>query len=94
MLPVVWRASARDDLREIVAYLARENPIAARRMKDLLAAAITPVAEHPYLFRASERIPGLREVVAHPNYIVLYKVASDRIEVVNVVHARQQFPKS
>ena len=38
MLPVVWRASARDDLREIVAYIARENPIAARRMKDLLAA--------------------------------------------------------
>ncbi len=60
MLPVVWRASARDDLREIVAYIARDNPIAARRMKNLLAAAIMPVAEHPYLFRASERIPGLR----------------------------------
>lgn len=92
MLPVVWRASARDDLHEIVTYIARENPAAARRMKDLLAAAIIPVAEHPYLFRVSERIPGLREVVAHPNYIVLYKVASDRIEVVSVVHARRQFP--
>ena len=62
-------------------------------MKGLLAAAITPVAEHPYLFRASERFPDLRALVAHPNYVVLYKVASDRIEVVNVIHARQQFPK-
>lgn len=90
----MWRASARDDLREIVTYIARDNPIAARRMKELLAASIIPAAEHPYLFRASDRLHGLREVVAHPNYIVLYKVTSDRIEIVNIVHARQKFPKS
>ncbi len=29
MLPVVWLASARDDLRQIVIYIARENPPAA-----------------------------------------------------------------
>ena len=69
MLPVIWLASARDDLREIVAYIAHDNPPAARRMKNLLAQAILPIAEHPYLFRSSDRIPGLREIVAHPNYI-------------------------
>ena len=52
-----------------------------------------PVSEHPYLYRQSERVPGLREIVAHPNYIVLYRVAASRIEVVNVVHARRQFPE-
>ena len=92
MLPVVWRASARDDLRQIIGYIANENPAAARRMKGLLEASIMPVAEYPYMYRASERVPGLREIVAHPNYIVLYRVAETRIEIVGVVHARREFP--
>jgi len=40
----------------------------------------------------SQRILGLREIVVHPNYIVLYRVAATCIEVVNVVHARREFP--
>ena len=40
----------------------------------------------------SNRIPDLRELVAHPNYIVLYRVTATRIEIVNVVHARRNFP--
>lgn len=30
MLPIVWLASARDDLMQIVTYIAHENPPAAR----------------------------------------------------------------
>lgn len=92
MLPIVWRDSARDDLRQIVSHIAEENPPAARRMKMRLEAVVLPLSEHPYLYRQSDRVPGLREIVAHPNYIVLYRVAADRIEIVNVVHARRQFP--
>ena len=38
------------------------------------------------------RVPGTREVVAHPNYVLVYRVAANCIEVVNVLHARQQYP--
>ena len=92
MLPIFWREAARNDLRQIVNHIAHENPPAARRMKIRLEAAVLPLSEHPYLYRQSDRVLGLREIVAHPNYIVLYRVAADRIEVVNVVHARSQFP--
>ncbi|WP_144018028.1 type II toxin-antitoxin system RelE/ParE family toxin, partial [Pseudomonas amygdali] len=50
-----------------------------------------PVAEHPYLYR-SGRAPGTRELVAHPNYVLVYRVTLKRIEVVNVIHARQEYP--
>ncbi len=93
MLPIFWRETARSDLRQIVTYIANEDPHAARRMKIRLEAVVLPLSEHPYLYRRSDRVPGLREIVAHPNYIVLYRVAADCIEVVNVVHARQPFPK-
>lgn len=92
MLPIIWRAAAREDLRQIIATIAEDNPPAARRMLKRLQDAVLPLAEHPYLFRASERVPGLREVVAHPNYVVLYRVTASCIEVVTVVHARRQFP--
>ena len=92
MLTIFWRDSARDDLRAIIRYIANENPVAARRMKGLLEASILPASEHPYMYRASERVPGLREIIAHPNYIIFYRVTANRIEVVNVVHAYREFP--
>jgi len=49
------------------------------------------LAEHPYLYRFG-RVPGTRELIAHPNYILVYRVAADAVEVVNVLHARQQYP--
>lgn len=91
MLPIFWRASARRNLVDIIRYIAEENPAAARRMKSLVEASILPTAEHPYLFRAG-RVPGTREVIAHPNYIVVYRVLADQIEVVSVLHARQEYP--
>jgi toxin ParE1/3/4 len=30
--------------------------------------------------------------VAHPNYVVIYRIAADHIEVVSVLHARQEYP--
>ncbi|WP_374663665.1 type II toxin-antitoxin system RelE/ParE family toxin [Ramlibacter sp.] len=91
MLPIVWRARARENLAEIIRYIARHDPAAARRIKTLIEQAVVPLAEHPYLFR-SGRVAGTREVVAHPNYIVVYQVATDRIEVVQGLHARQRYP--
>ncbi|WP_375638275.1 MULTISPECIES: type II toxin-antitoxin system RelE/ParE family toxin [unclassified Bartonella] len=50
------------------------------------------MAEHPYLYRQSEKVLGLREIVAHPNYLIFYRVAAHQIEIVAVVHARREFP--
>ncbi|UQY32889.1 type II toxin-antitoxin system RelE/ParE family toxin [Pseudomonas fulva] len=91
MLPIVWRATARDDLLQIIRYIANEDPQAARQLKERLESAVLPLAEHPYLYRFG-RVPGTRELIAHPNYILVYRVAADAVEVVNVLHARQQYP--
>lgn len=91
MLPIVWRATARDDLLQIIRYIANEDPKAARQLKERLESVVLPLAEHPYLYRFG-RVPGTRELIAHPNYILVYRVAADAMEVVNVLHARQQYP--
>lgn len=91
MLPILWRATAREDLAEIIGYIAERNPTAARSMLSRLESAILPAAEHPYLYRPG-RVPGTREVVAHPNYVLVYRVGAASIEVLNVLHARQEYP--
>ena len=93
MLPIFWLESADSDLDEITDYIGQYDIGAAERMWHLLRSSVLPLSEHPYLYRQSDRVPGLRQIVAHPNYIILYRVAADRIEVVNVVHARRQFPE-
>lgn len=86
-----WSASARDDLAAIISFIARDNPAAAREMRARIEASVLPLAEHPYLFRAG-RVLGTRELVAHPNYLVVYRVAADAVEITAVVHARQEYP--
>ena len=92
MLPIVWRESADADLAKIIDYIGQFDESAAERLWHRLRESVLPLSEHPYLYRQSERVPGLREVVAHPNYVVLYRVKADCIEVVSVVHARREFP--
>ena len=38
------------------------------------------------------RIIGTREAVVHPNYILVYRVGADTVEVVNVLHTRREYP--
>jgi len=89
--PILWRAAARDELATIAASIASHNPAAARRIKALIEDAVRPLAQHPYLFRPG-RVAGTRELVAHPNYVIVYRVLDEAVEIVGVLHARQQYP--
>ena len=93
MLTIIWKETALDELAEIISFIADVNPEAATKLHEKIKAAILPAAEHPYLFRPG-RVPGTREVIAHANYLLVYIVGIDSIEVVAVLHARQQYPKN
>lgn len=91
MLPIQWTEEAKTDLFTLISFIALENPYAAESLLQQIDAAILPAAEHPYMFRAG-RVDGTREVIAHPNYIVVYQVRNECIRVISVVHSRQQYP--
>ncbi|SAK93169.1 translation repressor RelE [Caballeronia fortuita] len=90
-LQVVWTQTARLNLREIIRYIAERSPASARALKDGIESAPLSAAIDPYLYR-NGRIPGTREIVVHPNYIVVYQVVTDYVEVLNVLHSRQCYP--
>lgn len=91
MLTLVWRPSAREDLRGIISYIAERNEAAATSLAQAIESCAERLPDHPFLYRKG-RLPGTREAVVHPNFIVVYRVTVDAVEILNVVHARQQFP--
>ncbi|MEC3948912.1 type II toxin-antitoxin system RelE/ParE family toxin [Sphingobium sp. HWE2-09] len=88
---VIWRAKAREDVRNIIDYIADRNPTAALGHVDLFEQAAERLADHPYMHRAG-RVPDTREAVVAPNYILVYRVGAHVIEIVSVKHTRQQYP--
>lgn len=87
-----WRQQALDELIEIVAYIAEDNPDAAQELKDEIEEKAAKLPDHPKLYKPSPRVKGMRELVVRSNYIVLYRETKTLVEVVNVFHARRQWP--
>lgn len=52
MLLIVWRDTARADLRQIIAGIAAENPVAAKRLSARLGTVVLPVFQARKLRRS------------------------------------------
>ena len=88
---VVWRSKARQDLRAIIDYISDFDGSAAVRLRHRIFDTTERIAQFPYLFRVG-REPNTREAVVHPNYILIYSVGQDAVEIIAVLHTRQQYP--
>lgn len=91
MLDLIWSPAALDDLEDITSYVAQFNESAAFALRIRIEQSVDPARRHPQMFR-SGRVEQTREIVAHPNYIVVYRIFPEYIEVVAVVHSRQEYP--
>ena len=87
----LWRPAAIADRKSITAYIAQDNPKAAMEMGDMLLEKAELLDQHPMLGRVG-RVKGTRELVAHPNYILIYRVVGEVAEVLRVKHAAQKWP--
>ncbi len=86
-----WLDEASENYSEIIEYIAARNPKAARAIAALIDETVERIADHPYLYRPG-REPNTREAVAHPNYLIIYRVELTSVVIVAVLHARQQYP--
>ncbi|WP_083221294.1 type II toxin-antitoxin system RelE/ParE family toxin [Pseudomonas sp. 1 R 17] len=87
---IEWGPAARVQLRQITDYISDRNPVAALELNQAIEASVLALSRRPHLYRPG-RVIGTREMVVHPNYLVVYKV-TDNIRVISVLHARQRYP--
>ena len=86
-----WLPEARDELRDILSFIADRNPDAAERLNERIEYVAQQLVYTPHAYRPG-RIDGTREVVVHPNYVLVYRVAEDAVWILAVLHARQHYP--
>lgn len=91
MHDLVWKKQARADLLAIVTHIALDNPDAAEKLADEIETKAEKLRTHPNLFRAGRK-SGTRELVVHPNYILIYRVVVNVVEVLRAKHVAQKWP--
>lgn len=91
MLRLEWRPLAEEDLLGILEFIGEDDPDAALALVHMIQEKVESLKARPKLYRAG-RVSGTREMVVHHNYIVVYSIDADVVEILNVKHARQQWP--
>ena len=82
---IKWTKTALGSLDEIAGFIAKDNPNRATSFVLELQAAVTQLQAHPGMGRAG-RVPGTRELVLHQNYIAIYRVRGDDVEILRLHH--------
>jgi toxin ParE1/3/4 len=81
------RPEAEQDLIDIYLHISRDNPPAAEKLVRAINAKCERLARSPMIGRARPELrPDLRSF-PYGSYLILYRVISDRVEIVRIVHA-------
>jgi toxin ParE1/3/4 len=94
-MKIAWSPEAIEDLVSLRAYIAEDNPAAARRTVQHLVESIERLLpDNPRIGRAG-RVPGTRElVIPKTPYIVPYRLQRTTIQILRVYHAARRGPDS
>ncbi len=96
MRDIYWLERAAEDLYRIVTRLEESNPDYAQRVYQAIQTTAGNLASFPNLGRQG-RVKGTREIVVPKlPYILPYRdvEAENRIEILAVLHASQEWPTS
>ncbi|RHW16327.1 type II toxin-antitoxin system RelE/ParE family toxin [Sphingomonas gilva] len=91
MLKLIWKAEAEHQFNDIVGYIEALSPDGAKRITRLILDGLNRARNFPHIGRPG-RVAGTRELIVHPNYIVIYRITPDAIDVLRILHARQLYP--
>ena len=85
-MTIFWAAAAREDLREIRAWLDERNQAAAGRVIREIRETVSALQSQPMLGRVGQ-VNGTRElVIQHFPYLVIYEILPGGIRVLSVFH--------
>ncbi|WP_195909433.1 type II toxin-antitoxin system RelE/ParE family toxin [Rhizobium tubonense] len=93
MLPIIRTDRADEDLINIWAAIAADNPNAADRVLDAIEARWQQLAQHPYSGMVRDDLaPNIRNLVAG-QYLTLYRVNDECVEIIRVLHGRRKISR-
>ncbi len=72
-------------------FIASDKPLAALALDEALEEHAERALANPLLYKPG-RVDDTREIVVHPNYIMVYRVEEHQVTIPRVMHAAQKWP--
>lgn len=92
---VIWTNPALDDLKAIVEYIARDNPVAAEKFRLAVFDRTAILKAFPLIGPAyRKRKRGVVREIVHGNYRIFYHVNKNakQVEILSVWHSAREEP--
>ena len=91
-MKLVWLPRAITDLESQLTYIATDKPRIAVEIGDRVFQHISHLSEYPDMGRHGRR-QGTRElVVPRTPFVIVYRIASERVEILRLLHGAQKWP--
>jgi toxin ParE1/3/4 len=89
---VVISDTAKAEIAGQIAYIRERNPDAARQQRERISRAVARLRQMPRIGKPG-RLENTRELlVTGTPFILIYEIAGDRIDIIHILHGRQQWP--
>jgi toxin ParE1/3/4 len=93
---IIWSLQARDDLRDIVAFIAVNNPAVAQSFGLRLMAKVDLLEQFPQIGRVvpEEQDENIREIILPP-YRIIYRVLAENnaVAIARIWHGARGKPE-
>ncbi len=89
---VIWSIPAKQDLKKIYDYIARDSKYYAEKVSQDILERSEKLNEFPEIGRIVPEIGevNIREVIVY-SYRLIYEISSDKIEVLALIHCKRDF---
>ena len=88
---LVWKPLALEDRVQIMEFIGADNPLAAIELDLAFESKADALPAHPTMYKPG-RVKGTREIVVHPNYVMVYAITGKTIGILRLLHAARQWP--
>lgn len=89
---VILLPHAREDLREIKEYIAKENPEVSRRVAERIKQALHVLSENPYIGNLKDDEGILERHLPGIPYTLPYRIINNDLQILRVFHESQNKP--
>jgi toxin ParE1/3/4 len=87
-LKLRWTNRALGRLDTIAAYIAKDNPTRAKTFTQVLRKKVDILKSQQ--LGTTWKVFGTKQYVLHPNYIAIYRVKSDELQILTILHSAQE----
>ncbi|MBN1804997.1 MAG: type II toxin-antitoxin system RelE/ParE family toxin [Sedimentisphaerales bacterium] len=92
---VIWSRPAKDDLKRIFDYIASDSKYYAVKVSQEFIDKSEQLVKLPQMGRTVPEIEdsNIRELIIY-SYRLIYEISSDRIEILTIIHGKQDFSEA